>query len=397
MKRFLVMPCSVLVLLLVASCRGGQGQAVSYDRICYRPVYAGGFDVVGIDGYESHILRVKLPWQGADSVAMEVFISRGGEAPPQSFRGKTIKSGQCRIAAMSSSYVGMLASIGALDCIVAISGLDFVNTPGIVSRRSDILETGPDSSPDYEGLLAAGVDVVLLYGIASENPMTKRLDVLGIPYIYIGEYLEASPLGRAEWIVALSEIAGCPEEGRAVFDAIAARYNAIRSRLSAVSFRPKVMLNVPYGDSWFMASSGGIMSSLISDAGGDYVYREDNGNRTVAIGMEQAFLLAGDADFWLDTGAFSSLQHLKSSLPAFASVRCVADGKVYNNDRRVNSSGGNDFWESAPAMPDVLLNDLALILHPEVLASRPDAGDSSRPCTAAMELTDSLYFYRKLQ
>lgn len=380
-------------LLLAVSC-GGQDAEISYDIVCYQPEYAGGFDIVGIDGYESRVLRVKLPWQGADTTAMELFISRGGETPPRAFSGKTVKYGCSRVAVMSTSHIGLLAAIGASDCISAVSGLDFVNCPDIVSRKSEIVEIGADSSPDYEGLLASGTDIVLLYGIASASPMEKKLDALGIPYIYIGEYLEPSPLGRAEWMVALSEITGREDAGRAAFNGIAGRYSKIRDTMSDVSSKPKVMLNVPYGDSWFMASSGGIMSRLISDAGGEYVYHEDNGNRTVAIGMEKAFLLVDEADFWLDTGPISSMQQLKSAFPAIASAKCVADRNVYSNDRRVNNSGGNDFWESAAAMPDVLLHDLALIFHPEEVSVC--CSESSDLHAGCRDGADMLYFYRRL-
>lgn len=379
--------------LLAVSC-GGQYAETAYDIVHYQPEYAGGFDVVGIDGYESHILRVKLPWQGADTTAMELFISRGGEKPPFTFSGKAVEYGCRRVAVMSTSYIGLLAAIGASDCISAVSGLDFVNCPDIVSRKSEIVEIGADSSPDYEGLLASGTDIVLLYGIASASPMEKKLDALGIPYIYIGEYLEPSPLARAEWMVALSEIVGREEDGRAAFRETAVRYSKIRDALSDVSSRPKVMLNVPYGDSWFMASSGGMMANLISDAGGEYVYRENNGNLTVAIGMEKAFILVNEADCWLDTGPFSSMQQLKSAFPALASSKCVADRNVYSPDRRMNDFGGNDFWESAAAMPDVLLHDLALIFHPEeaFICGSESTGLHAGCCNGA----DVLYFYRRL-
>ena len=47
--------------------------------------------------------------------------------------------------------------------------------------------------------------------------ITDKLDELRIPYIYIGDYLEADPLGKAEWVVALATLCGVEAEGKAFF------------------------------------------------------------------------------------------------------------------------------------------------------------------------------------
>ena len=42
--------------------------------------------------------------------------------------------------------------------------------------------------------------------------------------------------------------------------------------------------------------------------------------------------------------------------------------KVYNNNRRRTEAGGSDFWESGIVRPDIILQDLVTILHPEIEA-----------------------------
>lgn len=54
---------------------------------------------------------------------------------------------------------------------------------------------------------------------------------------------------------------------------------------------PSVMLNIPYGDSWFMPSTGSYAVRLIADAGGDYIYRKNTGNASTPIDLEEAYLL----------------------------------------------------------------------------------------------------------
>ena len=63
---------------------------------------------------------------------------------------------------------------------------------------------GYDSNIDYELLTALRPDLVLVYGIAASSGMETKLLELNIPYLYMGEYIEQSPLGKAEWLVALA-------------------------------------------------------------------------------------------------------------------------------------------------------------------------------------------------
>ena len=106
---------------------------------------------------------------------------------------------------------------------------------------------------------------------------------------------------------------------------------------------------------------------MIEDAGGEYLYKDNWTNKSVPIDMEKAFVLASEADFWLDTGQIASMGRLLSTYPEFAEVRSVRERNVFNNDRRRSAGGGNDFWESGQARPDLVLHDLINIFHPGVL------------------------------
>ena len=41
--------------------------------------------------------------------------------------------------------------------------------------------------------------------------------------------------------------------------------------------------------------------------------------------------------------------------------------QVFNITKRLNSSGGNDYWEGGVMRPDMLLKDLVKIFHPNLL------------------------------
>ena len=45
-----------------------------------------------------------------------------------------------------------------------------------------------------------------LYGVNGTNSMEDKLKELDIPFLYVTDYLEESPLGKAESLLTLSEV-----------------------------------------------------------------------------------------------------------------------------------------------------------------------------------------------
>lgn len=375
-STFPVLP--LLCLLFLASCISNKKtSSEAFTQEVYIPEYATGFKILGADNAASTIIQVRNPWQGAKDVEMSYFISRGGEQAPAGFTGPTIPAGAQRIVCMASSYIAMLDALGQVDRIVAVSGIDFVWNQSILARKDSIEDMGPEMN--YELLLGLKADVVLLYGIGdAQTAITDKLKELAIPYMYVGEYLEESPLGKAEWLVALAELTDSREMGTEVFRKIPKRYNALKALADSVEQRPTVMLNAPWNDSWVMPSMKSYMAQLVTDAGGDYIYKENTSNSSTPIGLETAYGLIQKADYWINVGSVTTMDDLKAVNPKFADAKSVREKTVYNNNLRLTPTGGNDYWESAVVRPDVVLRDLIRIFHPELVS-------------------DSLYYYRRLE
>ena len=365
------MPVLPAVLLFLGGCGSRTATTIEeFDRAVYAPRYASGFEIVGREGSRSTILRTKTSWQGAGETATELFIARDGETPPAGFTGEVLEGDARRIVCMSSSYVAMLDAVGAVDRVVGVSGIDNISNEYVAAHRDRIGDVGFDGNVDYERLVALAPDVVMLFGVNGASGMEPKLRELGIPFVYVGEYLEESPLGKAEWLVAAAEIVGLRADAERRFAALPERYDSLRTRVAAAAAgtaRPRVMINTPYGGVWFMASTSSYVARLIADAGGDYLYRANDTNRSMPIDLEEACLLTSQADVWLNVGSVASLDELKTRYPRFADVPCVRKGAVYNCDKRLTPRGGNDYWESGVLRPDVVLHDLIVILHPEVL------------------------------
>ena len=365
-------------LLLLVSCVSNKKTSLeAFNQDIYTPEYASGFKILGADNVQSTLIQVFNPWQGAKDVEMSYFISRNGEQAPAGFTGPTIPAGAKQIVCMSSSYIAMLDALGQADRIVAVSGIDYVSNPYIIAHKDSIKDMGPEMN--YELLLGLKPDVVLLYGIGdAQTAVTDKLKELSIPYMYVGEYLEESPLGKAEWMVALSELTDSREKGIEIFSEIPKRYQTLKDLTASVEQRPTVMFNTPWNDSWIMPSTKSYMAQLVNDAGADYIYKENTSNSSAPIGLETAYGLIQKADYWINVGMPSTLDEQKAVNPKFTDAKSVREKTAYNNNLRLTATGGNEYWESAVVRPDIVLRDLIHIFHPELVS-------------------DSLYYYRHLE
>ncbi|MBC5605384.1 ABC transporter substrate-binding protein [Bacteroides difficilis] len=365
-------------LLFLTSCISNKKTSLeAFNQDIYTPEYAAGFKILGATNVQSTLIQVFNPWQGSKEVEMSYFISRNGEQAPTGFTGPTIPAGAKRIVCMSSSYIAMLDALGQVNRIVAVSGIDYVSNPYILAHKDSIKDMGPEMN--YELLLGLKPDIVLLYGIGdAQTAITDKLKELSIPYIYMGEYLEESPLGKAEWMVVLSELTDSREKGIEIFSEIPKRYLSLKALTESVGQCPTVMFNMPWNDSWVMPSTKSYMAQLVADAGAEYIYKENSSNSSTPIGLETAYGLIQKADYWINVGSATSLDELKTVNPKFADAKAVRERTVYNNNLRLTPTDGNDYWESAVVHPDMVLRDLIHIFHPELVP-------------------DSLYYYRHLE
>jgi iron complex transport system substrate-binding protein len=356
----------IFTLILLAGCAGGgvPFDHTLFSEVIYSPTHATGFEIRGCEEGNSTLIVVKNPWQGADDVEQMLLIDRDGTFNTSGTDIQRIDHDAKRIICMSSSYVAMLSTIGKQEAIAGVSGINFISDKYVVANSDKIGDVGYDNNINYEMVVALNPDLVLLYGVMGASGMESKLRELGIPYLYLGEYVESSPLGKAEWMVAVGEITGARDKAVEIFSTISERYTALATEVSlAAKERKQVMLNTPYRDSWFIPSEQNYIARIIRDAGGEPFTIAGTGNSSQPIDIEQAYIWASEADVWLNVGACNSLEELIRQNPKFADVKAVREKRVYNNNARQTTQGGSDFWESGVVRPDVILQDLVTILQ----------------------------------
>lgn len=237
----------MLVALCATGCESGERfDASLFTQVLYAPQYASGFEIRATADGKASLIVCRNPWQGATDVTQYLLIDPEGVFDTSaSHNVQRIEGPARRIVCMSSSYVAMLTAIGRSELTVGVSGIDFISDEYVNANRDKVRDVGYDNNIDYEMLLALAPDIVLLYGVNAASAMELKLRELGIPYAYIGEYVESSPLGKAEWVVAIAEIAGCRASGEEFFAEIPTRYNRLKELASQSDSRPKIMVNTP--------------------------------------------------------------------------------------------------------------------------------------------------------
>ncbi|MDZ7739058.1 MAG: ABC transporter substrate-binding protein [Bacteroidales bacterium] len=357
----------ISLLLFFSACRNN-------DRDTYRAVddvqsndYSSRFIIEQFEGYSK--LTVKNPWQGAKNRNYIYYIGKDKSLIPTDVPETNIIISPVKsIVCTSTTHISMIDTLGGIEQISAVSGSSYVYNRKIRERIYDekVFDIGYENGYNTELIYSIDPDVVLVYGVGSESvPVFSRLISMGIPVLYIADYLEQHPLARAEWIKVYGELLGKRELAENIFRAVRDEYITVVETIENNRREPaKVMLGLPFKDSWFVSPGNSYIARLIEDAGGQYLWSDKNSDTSIPMSLEAVCRKALEADIWLNTGTATSLEDIRSVDNRLAELPLISEGLVYNNNKRINSHGGNDYWESGALNPHIILKDMASIINP---------------------------------
>lgn len=367
-----ILPFSLLVFLLMAACADrqalpgpGEGDSIpgQYTR------YARGFRIIDHGSYSS--IEVMDPWQQSKDVIFSYILAPSKEALPDSLKNAPfIQIPVRRVITLSTTHTAMIDQLESAESLVGLSGADFVFSPLIRERieSGELKDVGYGQGLDFETIVKLEPDVVFLYGVEGNVITTlEKLNDLGVPAVFCGEYLETHPLGKAEWIRFFSLFYKKEQQADSFFKQIDSAYNALKVLASELQPKPLVLSGLPWKDTWYMAGGRSYAAQLIRDAGGVYLWEDNPSSQAVPLDLESVYLRAVNADVWINPGAANRVDdilHLDSRL---GDLKVVTGSHIFNNNARISKGGGNDYWESGTVRPDLILADLIHVFHPDLL------------------------------
>ena len=185
--------------------------------------------------------------------------------------------------------------------------------------------------------------------------------------LYNGDWVEKSPLGKAEWIKFFGALYGKSKEADSIFKSIETEYLTTKKLAQEVSQRPTVLSGAMYKDVWYLPHGESWPAQLIEDAGGDYLWKDSQGTGSIGLSIESVLDKGQNADFWIAPGQFGSYQTLSEAHAVYTQFEAFKNKKLYTFTTKKGATGGMLYYELAPNRPDLVLKDLVYYLHPELL------------------------------
>jgi len=361
----------VFASVILISCTGNNAKSPSDLKTAETPIvsYAKRLKIENSDGY-SHVF-VLNPWQGVRDLAQEWYLIRSDEEIPSFIDTlKVIRVPVKKVVCMSTTHIAMISALGEAGSVVGFSGTRFIFNDTLVQcvRRGEIREVGYEDNLNKELIVKLDPDLVMVYGIGSESSgYIGKLREMGVRVVYNADYLENNPLGKAEWIRFMGALFCKEELADSIFAGIEKEYNKLKSYISAnIVERPKVLLGLPFRDTWYISPGNSYISALVGDAGGDYLWMDTESSESMPLGLENVYMKAISAGYWLNTGSAGTLSDIATIDERLTRLNCYKTGNVFNNTRRTGQEGGNDYWEGGSLNPHLILRDIAAILHPDL-------------------------------
>ena len=118
-------------------------------------------------------------------------------------------------------------------------------------------------------------------------------------------------LGRAEWIKLFGALYSKEKLADSMFNNEVDEYTNLKSFIvKSTTFKPKVLLGLPFKDTWYISPGNSFISNLISDAGGDYLWKDTKSSVSMPYGIENVYIRGLKADYWLNIGTVNTRQEI---------------------------------------------------------------------------------------
>ena len=393
LKRLLGFFSLMMVITLLASCQGNKqsvGNQLSGDTIPLK--YSQLLTMVRHDGYVEAIIA--NPWKEKQVLHRYLLIPKGNEGDKvvtklqesNQMGGKGITSAVDIVRTPVSSSIittaphcQLLYELNAKKAITGVCDANYINIPDI--KR--YVDCGSSMQPDIERIIALHPEALVISPFENSGGYGK-LDKLGIPVIEAADYMEASPLGRAEWIKFYAVLFGSEErrvkseesyslgespfawtKGDSLFSIIEHEYLSLKSKAAKLPEGLSVLTERKMGSVWYVPGGQSTMGILLRDAHAKYIFADDNHSGSLALSPEQIIAKGNQVDVWAFKyfgGKPLSCADLLQEYKGYQTLRAFEAKNIYECDTQILP-----YFEQTSFHPEILLREFILLSHPSLL------------------------------
>ncbi len=362
----------VMLLTLLCSCAGGRGPSAQEagDTVSFK--YATQLSIVRHKDYTEVV--VKNPWK--EGKILHSYLLVPDSIDPQDISHSSlstiVRTPLRRSVMFTTVHCAMLMSFGCEQSIAGVADLKYIKIPWIHEqvKAGRITDVGEGMSPVVEKIIDQRPDALFLSPFENSGGY-GRLEEIGIPIIECAEYMEPSPLARAEWLRFYGMLFGCEARADSLFAVVDSSYCALKglasnhkAQSSKLKVQSTVLLDKVTGSVWYVPGGRSTIGQMIQDAGGNYPWADDDHSGSVSLPFEAVLEKAGEADVWLfrySSDHDITPDELLSEHHGYDQFKAFRSGEIYGCDVERSL-----FYEESPFRPDWLLGDYIHILHPDI-------------------------------
>lgn len=356
------------VLFLLQGCGGNSTVSSEGEEVELK--YAENLAIKEFDGYT--VVEIRNPWDTTKLLQRYALVEEGVETPSGFSPGQVIGVPLKKSIIYSSVHNGLVNELGAADAISGVCDAEYIYEPALKTRieTEDIADCGNSMSPNVEKIIQVSPGAILLSPFENSNGHGK-LSHAGIPIVECADYMETSPLARAEWMKFYGRLYGKKEKADSLFSETEKHYLELKKIAQSTATRPKVLMDRIYGQSWNLPAGKSTMGIMLEDAGGVNPFGDVKVSGSLQLSPEKVLYKAQDVDIWLIRFAYTpiTLKSLGEDKDIYTKFKAYKEKNIYGSD-----SSKTRIFEDVAFHPQWLLGNLIRLFHPEV--ELPEGGKS---------------------
>ncbi|WP_299461656.1 ABC transporter substrate-binding protein [uncultured Microscilla sp.] len=337
-----------------------------FDKVSLK--YAQNFKVDYYDGYK--VVTVTKAFTDQTDNLQYVLVPHQQPAPKGFKPHQIVRVPVRSMVTLSTTHVALADALGLTDFITGNANNAWISLPSMQKRikAGKVVELGGSRNFNQELLVSLQPDIVLMSSTHTAGYQKKQA-VMGksTRLIVNSGWMEQHPLARAEWLKFLAVFYNKEKLAAEKFDAIEAQYLQVKKLAAQAQKKPSVFCGLPFKGTWYTAKGGSYMAQFLRDAQSAYFWNNTSGSGSHPFDFETVFAKAHNGDFWLNVSAAKSLKEIHNKDARFTKFAAFNQKRIYNNNKRINAGGGNDYWVTGFVNPHLVLRDLVKIFHPELL------------------------------
>ncbi|MEN8965508.1 MAG: ABC transporter substrate-binding protein [Polaribacter sp.] len=357
----------LMLLFIFFSCKKEVIKKDTNSRQKSSIKYAEGFDIIEENGVKK--LIIKAAYQNSKEVFEYSIIQRRKNTIANK-NNKTIEVPVKHFVTTSTTHIPMIELLDEENAIIGFPNATYISsekTRALIDK-GNIVEIGKESSLNTEILLHLQPELVVGYSVASADKSLSTLKKAGIKVIYNGDWLEETPLGRAEWIKFFGVLFDKEQQADSIFNVIETNYLEAKKIALKATKKPTILSGaIMSKDIWNLPAGNSFVATFLKDANVDYLWKKTEGKGSLSLSFESVFDKAQNADFWIAPGYFSTQKQLVNNNSLYAKFNAFKNDKIYTPTTKKGITGGVIYYELAPTRPDFVLKDIIKITNPDLL------------------------------